>query len=256
MGKYFSSYSPSGPFILFSAPHIAAITAIALFCILLYIFRNNIKNEKTSRAIRYALGSVMVAQEISFQLWNILTNQWSIDYALPLQLCSISSLLCAAMLFTGSYRLYEIVYFWGIGGALQAVITPEIGPYTFPHFRYFQFFICHGGIIASCLFMTFIQCFRPKLASVWKSILALNIYAAFVGVFNKLTNSNYMFLCSKPEVSSIMDIMGPWPWYILSLEGVALFIFLCLYIPFIRFGKTKTARKEHYTAQKTQRLPF
>lgn len=136
------------------------------------------------------------------------------------------------MLITGRYSVYEIVYFWGIGGALQAVITPEIGIYTYPHFRYFQFFICHGLIITASLFMTFAEGYRPKLKSVFKAFAALNIFAALVAVFNYITGSNYMFLFEKPEVASIMDFLGPWPWYLLSLEAAALFIFALLYLPF------------------------
>lgn len=130
------------------------------------------------------------------------------------------------------------MYFWGIGGAVQAILTPEIGIYTYPHYRYFQFFLGHGAIITACMFMTIIQQYKPTPKSVWKSVIALNIYAAFVAVFNKVTGSNYLFICRKPEVSSIMDYLGPWPLYIISLEFTAVMIFIALYLPFAFKGGT------------------
>ncbi|MGZ4750503.1 MAG: TMEM164 family acyltransferase, partial [Oryzihumus sp.] len=54
---------------------------------------------------------------------------------------------------------------------------------------------------------------------------------ALVGVFDWLTGSNYMFLAAVPEHASLLSVMGPWPWYILSAAGVALVILLILDAP-------------------------
>lgn len=232
---------------LFSRPHIAAIAVIFTANIMIYIFSTRIKEEKICRRFRLSLALLLILQEISFHVWNIYIGDWSIKYTLPLQLCGISTILSAVMLINNSFYVYEVVYFWGIGGAIQAIMTPEIGVYTYPHYRYFQFFLGHGAIIAACIFMTFVQGYSPKFKSVLKAMAALNIYAAFVAVFNKITGANYLFICQKPEVSSIMDYLGKWPWYILSLEFVAFAIFTLLYSPFaIRNILNKTGKKNNY----------
>ena len=41
-----------------------------------------------------------------------------------------------------------------------------------------------------------------------------------------------MFLRAKPVTGSALDLLGPWPWYILSVEGMGLALFLLLYLPF------------------------
>jgi hypothetical integral membrane protein (TIGR02206 family) len=173
-----------------------------------------------------------VLQELSFQVWNIAAGTWSVDYVLPLQLCSISVILSAVMLTSESYFLYEIVYFWGLGGTVQALVTPDLA-YNFPHFRFFEFFLSHTLIISACFIMTFIYGFRPRLKSVWKAFISLNIYAAFMVLVNKLTGGNYLFLSAKPETPSLLDFLGPWPYYILSLEVLALVIFFLMYLPFV-----------------------
>jgi hypothetical integral membrane protein (TIGR02206 family) len=63
-------------------------------------------------------------------------------------------------------------------------------------------------------------------------MLVLNIYAALVGLFNAWYHTNYMYLCEKPEGASLLDWLGPWPWYILSGEAVALALFSLLWLPF------------------------
>lgn len=65
-----------------------------------------------------------------------------------------------------------------------------------------------------------------------KTILYMNTYMGAVGAINKLLRSNYLFIAHKPETASLIDILGPWPWYILVLEGIGLVLFTLLYVPF------------------------
>jgi hypothetical integral membrane protein (TIGR02206 family) len=124
------------------------------------------------------------------------------------------------------------VFFWGVGGATQALLTPDIGVYGFPHYRFFQFLISHGSIVSACLYATFIFGYRPRLKSIWRAFVALNIYMVFIAAFNTITRGNYLFICQKPATASLMDYLGPWPWYIVPLEGLGIVIFFIVYIPF------------------------
>ena len=49
-------------------------------------------------------------------------------------------------LLTGRERWLEVAYFWGIGGTLQAIITPDLR-HAFPDVRFLQLF--HRRIPAS-----------------------------------------------------------------------------------------------------------
>jgi hypothetical integral membrane protein (TIGR02206 family) len=153
--------------------------------------------------------------------------------SLPLELCDISMIMCAIMFGSMSYPLYEIVYFWGMAGSIEALITPDIGIYTFPHFIFFQFFISHGSIIILCLFMTFVYGYRPSFKSLIKSLVVLNIYAGFIGIYDKFMGTNFMYLLEKTKNTSIMSYLGPWPWYLISLELVAIVSCVLCLIPFI-----------------------
>ena len=124
------------------------------------------------------------------------------------------------------------------------MLTPELF-YPFPHYRFFHFFIAHIAIILACLFMTWIVGYRPTVKSIWRTFVYLNIYMTIILGVNALTNGNYLFLAYKPANPSLLDYLGPYPWYILSLEFVALAFFFLLYAPFaIKDFKANRAAKK------------
>lgn len=125
------------------------------------------------------------------------------------------------------------MYFLGIGGATQALLTPDAGIYGFPHFRFFQVIISHGAIVTAAIYMTFVDGYRPYRASLGRVALWGNIYMVVVGLINWVLGSNYLFIARKPDTPSLIDLLGPWPWYILSLELVALVLCLLLYLPYL-----------------------
>lgn len=218
---------------LFSPSHLAVLLIISGLVVLLYFFRANLRKPAANLITRCTLAGILILSEVCFQLWHVWTDSWSPVYTLPLQLCSVTLILSSVMLFTKSYRLYEITFFAGIGGAGLALLTPELF-YPFPHFRFFHFFVAHAGIILACLHMTWIEAYRPTLRSVWKTMGLLHVLLLIALPVNHWTGGNYLFVSRKPDNPGIIDFLGPYPWYILSLEVVALVLFLLLYLPFVR----------------------
>jgi hypothetical integral membrane protein (TIGR02206 family) len=178
----------------------------------------------------------LLVPEVGLNIWYVMTDIWNVKHTLPLELCSITLILSIVMLMTRSYFLYQLLYFAGLGGAVQAILTPNLD-YPFPHFRFFHFFIVHSAIVLAPLYMTWIEKMKPTLRSIGLTMLFLNGLAIVVGLTDYVLGANYIFLLHKPSTASALDILGNYPYYLLSEEGLALVIFGLLYLPFSRIWR-------------------
>lgn len=242
MAQYFVRDYTGGAFILFGSWHLGFILFFVLFN-LSFIWLRRINSETFRKKFRYGLAITSIVVELAWHIWSALVGKWNIVEYLPLHLCSAFVILNSIMLFTRSYKIYEYSYFLGIGGALQAFLTPDAGIYGLPHFRAVQTLVAHGLIITEAIYMTVVEGFRPTWPSIGRIFIGANIYMVFVGLVNWLLGSNYMFIAHKPETASLLDVLGPWPWYIISLELVGFVMCLILYLPFaLKDGFARLAR--------------
>ena len=237
MGNYFAGNYHGAPFVLFGPAHLAALLSIVLLNLLLTRFKNS--SEKTKHSIRLALTIILWSDEIVWHIWNIATGQWSYLFMLPLNVCSVLIWLSGFMLIFKNYTIYEFAYFIGIGAGIQYLLTPDLGIYGFPHFRFFQTFISHGLLVTLPVYMTVVEGFRPSRKSILRVFSWVNVYMVFIFILNLTIGSDYLDLNGKPSTPSLLTLLPPWPYYIIFMELIGVATFLLLYLPF--FIKNRSA---------------
>ena len=152
--------------------------------------------------------------------------------SLPFQLCDWAMFVIIIAMWTERRRWFEVAYFWGIGGTLQAIITPNL-PFGFPDRRFFSFFVAHSAIIVGILFLMLVRRYRPWPASIVTTFLWTEVYFVATLPIDLVTGVNYGFLLHKPEAFSILSYLSDWrPLYLLQMHGLALLFFVILYVPF------------------------
>jgi hypothetical integral membrane protein (TIGR02206 family) len=156
---------------------------------------------------------------------------WSAKTSLPLALCDAGVLVAAAACWWRGALLVELTYFWGLAGTLQAVITPDLNV-GFPHLVFFQYLVGHVGIVVAALFLVVGMRIVPRRGAVVRVFAITLGYTTMVGIVDALTGANYMFLRSPPGEWTLLRVLGPWPWYVLSAAGVALVLLTLLDAPF------------------------
>jgi hypothetical integral membrane protein (TIGR02206 family) len=216
---------------MFSAPHLAALVAVFLICFLLYFFRSRL-SARQRLFFRWFVAALLVANELAYHAWNAYYGLWTVQTMLPLNICSVLVFASAFMLAARSYPVYEFCYFLGIGAASQVLVNPDLGAIQFPHFLFFQTSLSHGLVVVAAVYMTVVEKFRPYPKSLLKVAVGMNAYLLLMAVVNRLFGSNYLFIAQKPGTPSLLDLLGPWPWYILGMEIVGVAIAGLLYLPF------------------------
>ncbi|MBM7649228.1 putative integral membrane protein (TIGR02206 family) [Bacillus ectoiniformans] len=243
MGWFSGSYD-NYQFTMFAASHLAVIVLLIAAVIATYYFRHSFSASWAKTLERLFALSILSAEGI-YHIWMRVNDDWRLSHALPLELCSISLFLTAALLLTRKKIYYEIVLFTGLLGASQALFTPFLH-FDFPHFRYFHFFFTHVIIFWTPLYFTWTQGYRPTIYSVAKFMIFLQLLMPIILLVNKTTGGNYMFLSHKPESASLLNILGPYPFYILSLEMIALSLSLLIWVVFKQRSRQSRTEQQSY----------
>lgn len=222
---------PAAPmkFKLFGPVHIAILCAVPLLATILVAIRRG--SPERSKALRTGLA---VALLLNTGIWYgyLRWRGWLKfpDY-LPLELCDATLCLTVVELLKPNAVVFDLAYCGALAGTSMAVLTPNVQA-AYSSFSTVEFFVSHGLVLVSVLYLVGAGEARPRRGSVWRAMLWLNVYAAAVGVFDWVFKTDYMFLRSKPANRSLLDFLGPWPWYIAASELVALTLFSLLYLPF------------------------
>ena len=171
--------------------------------------------------------------------WLAPGNEW------PLNLCDWAQAALLVALVSRNLFAYELGYFWGLGGTLQAMITPDVGR-GFPDIQFLLFMLDHAGLIAALLYLTFGTRLRPVPKSLPRVIAATLFYVALAGIADYALGTNYGFLRGKGENVSLLTYLAPWPWYIGELVLIRFLSLAVYYAPFfvadrVRRPKTSTS---------------
>jgi hypothetical integral membrane protein (TIGR02206 family) len=217
-------------FILFGTAHLTALALAFLAPLLLAGLAR--ARPRADPMIRYGLAALLAGGWLA---WYALfaTRGWlTLSNALPLNLCDWAAAVLIAALLTRNRDTYVLGYFWGLGGTLHGLVTPDIAR-GFPDPQFLFFFLNHDGIIAALLYLTLGTGLRPWPGSLPRVAFASFAYAGVAGAADYLLGVNYGFLRAKPANASILDVLAPWPWYIPELVAIGLLSLLIYYLPFL-----------------------
>ncbi len=183
------------------------------------------------RLARTALGGLLLCDATSWLARVVSAPGFSPRTSLPLALCNIALLVAALACLWPKHVLVELTYFWGLTGTTQAVITPDLSV-RFPRLEFFQYLVAHLGVVVAALFLVVGVRITPRRHAVSRTFAITVGYSALVAAVDYATGANYMFLRRAPGNWTLLRLLGPWPWYLLSATGLALALFALLNAPF------------------------
>ncbi len=201
----------------YGLPHLTVIflTIVLPFALAAIVWRT--KSARVEKMIVGVLSAVLVLNYVVYLIFIRSRGTTTWQQMLPMQLCDWGMVVVIVAMCTGNQRWFEVAYFWGIGGTLQAVLTPNLR-FGFPDWRFISFFTSHCGIIIGVVFLMLTRRYRPYPMSIVRVFLWSEFYFVVTLAFSILS-----FLSDS------------WLLYLVQLHGLALLFFLGLYAPFAIF---------------------
>src|SRR4030095_16260812 len=235
--------NPEHPFQPYGLPHLTVIFLTIVLPLALAAVVRRTKSPSVERAIVALISAILVLNYVAFLIF--VRSHGVVDWRemLPLQMCDWAMVVVIVAMWTGNQRWFEVAYFWGIGGTLQALVTPNLH-FGFPDSRFLSFFTSHcWRIIIGGIYLRLTHQYRPYPMSIVRAFLWSEFYFVVTFITDQLTNFNYGFLLHKPEAFSILSFLSDSHWlYLLQLHGLALLFFLGLYAPFAVYDLVRHGR--------------
>jgi hypothetical integral membrane protein (TIGR02206 family) len=227
---------------LLSVEHLVTVGVIAA-CISTMVTAGRVRPGTWTLTACRALALIILANELGWWVWLGFQHTWSSAYALPLQLCDVVAFVAAAALWFRRPLLVELTYFWGLAGTANGLISPDL-PDHFPSYLFLQYFVAHGAIVAAALLLVVGLRITPRKGAVGRVVALTLVLVAVDAAANAVTGGNYMYLRHTPDVPNLLDLMGPWPVYVVAAAGLALGLFVVLDLPFWRRRRAPAANSK------------
>ena len=221
------------PFQMFGTVHLITIAVVIIVSILLPKFYKN-KSESQKATMNKVIAAIIFLHvAISpYKDLYLLANPYDWRETIPLHMCDLSEIFLIWFLLGGPKILYLCAFFWGLGGATMAILTPDISHHDLD---YIFFMIGHGMIIVGILYATISLGNRPYANDILKvSAITLFILLPIVYGINLLLGepANFWYLIAKPDGASLMDMFPDPPFHLLYTTPLAIAVFYLIYLPY------------------------
>ena len=202
-------------FVTVGVPHALVLATIAVVAAALVILGWRHRGTPTPWRLSRVLAVVFAAILLFNEVYWLFFGPSEIKYSLPLQLCDLAAIAAVWALWSHSPTAFALTYFWGLTLTTQALLSPELTGPGFPSLRFLSFFGLHSSAVLAAIYLTWGVGLRPDWRSYRVAVLATICWGVVMFAFDQVTATNYGFLDTKPQVTSLLDVLGPWPWYLL-----------------------------------------
>jgi hypothetical integral membrane protein (TIGR02206 family) len=202
-------------FTAYDASHRVALLVLVVGALLLVWAGRSLRDRDPGDRFGKALAVAGLAFTVPLQTMYFTPDYWSVQHTLPIQLCDVASVVAAYALWTHRWWAVALIYYWGLTLTTQAIFTPALAtPFPEPHF--FLYWGMHLMSVWAAVYLTWGRGLRPDWRGYATTLAVTAVWAAAVFTVNLAIGTNYGYLNEKPSSASILDLLGPWPWYVVA----------------------------------------
>lgn len=214
----------------FSILHLVTVVALAIAMAGSSVLGRRWKDTPSERRLRVGWCVLTIAWNIGALVYFMLPDVFDPTESWPLHVCDLAVWIAPAALLTQRRWLRTLLYFFGIGLSTQAFVTPVVEGGV-AGIRYWLFWVGHTQIVGSAIYDVTALGYRPRGRDLLFACGALLAYAACVTPINLAFDLNYGYIGNAhPERPTLIDRLGPWPWRLLPMLGLALGVFVLAWV--------------------------
>ncbi len=194
----------------------AHLVAMALFAVglpaavLLGRWERRTGRHVVSRTAAVAIPLVHVPTQVV----DVVTR-FEVGVSLPFHLSDLAWIACAVALWTHHRYAVALTYFWGLVLTTQAIVTPSLGE-DVPDLRFFAYWFIHLIVPWAAVFLVGGHHLAPRWRDYRFTLAVTLAWAVAAYSFNAAAGTNYGYLQRKPSNGSFLDLLGPWPLYVVA----------------------------------------
>lgn len=218
---------------MYGDAHVAALIGIAFVALVLTVAARRRRTAPGTEVLVTISGAALLLITLAWTTWGLLPGHFDIQQSLPLQLSDVLRYLTAFALLTRAAPLVAISFFWGLTLNLQSVLTPDVNYYQVVWLEYAAYWFLHGAVLIAPIVLVWGLGQRITgrgLAIAYATLLG---WAGCAVVVNTLLGTNYGYLAHAPRGPSLLDVMGPWPQYLLIEAAVIAVVWTGMTLPFV-----------------------
>ena len=210
-------------FVAFSDEHYTLLAVFAVGLVLVARWGRAHRGTPAEQHARRSFAVVVAVLGVAMQAYQLTPADFSLATSLPLQLCDMATLAAVVALWSRDARAAAFTYYVGLTLTVQGILTPALAE-AFPHPRFFGFWLLHFSVVWAAAYLTWGLGLRPDWRLYRWSAAVTALWAGCVLAFNAAAGTNYGYLNRKPASASALDLLGPWPWYVVTEVVIVLVV--------------------------------
>lgn len=140
---------------------------------------------------------------------------FSAKHSLPLQICDVVWIFVAWALLSTRPLPLALTYYWGLTLSVQGLVQPTLTE-PFPDVEFFVFWAKHVLIVWGAVYVCLSLRHGPDWAAYRRAVVWTIGWLVVVLCVNAVLGSNYGYVSGKPLEATVLDLLGPWPWYVVA----------------------------------------
>ncbi|BCZ20282.1 TIGR02206 family membrane protein [Mycobacterium senriense] len=212
-----------------------AVMAVFAIGSALLVWIGRSQTESQARCLGRTLGALTAAIYGSVLAYSLVPP--TIEGSVPLRLTDLATAAAAYALWSQRHWPFALTYYWGFTLSTQALISPALKSPDFPSHQFLGFWSIHLLVVWAAIYLTWGRRMRPQWRSYRIAVLVTAVWAATAFTFNSIAGTDYGFLNGKPRTASLLDVLGPWPVYLLTAATLILIVWALMTWPWERIRR-------------------